>query len=219
MGSLVKGKTTPASQLRRKWDRLLDSFQARGEPAETVWTDLVMHYSEDGRYYHTLNHVHHVLTTAEMVQTHARNFSAVQWAVWFHDVVYDPRLSNNEEKSATYAGRTLSKLKIPHETTAAVERLILLTKTHQTTADDADGHVMLDADLAILGSDPARYQRYARAIRQEFSFVPEPVYRKSRRRILAQFLRRDRIYYTDELFRSREKQARRNIEREMALLG
>jgi predicted metal-dependent HD superfamily phosphohydrolase len=46
----------------------------------------------------------------------AINFPAIQLAAWFHDVIYDPRAKDNEEKSAEYAVASLSQFEIPKTT-------------------------------------------------------------------------------------------------------
>src|SRR5262249_31459408 len=98
-----------------------------------------------------------------------------------------------------------------------VVQLILATKSHQTDAD-ADTAVLLDADLAILGAEPAHYDRYTEAIRREYSWVPEAAYRAARASILLQFLKRPTIYRTPPLLAPHEEQARENLEREIARL-
>src|SRR5947209_4025145 len=77
-----------------------------------------------------------------------------------------------------------------------VARLVLLTKTHATGPDDRSGQALLDADLAVLGADPADYDRYAADIRREYAWVPEDAYRDGRRRVLEGFLRRPRLFQT-----------------------
>lgn len=208
-----------ARPLRQQWRTLWQSLSTNEELIHSLFADVAAHYSEDGRYYHTLDHVDYVLATAQRLRDEARDFTAVQLALWFHDVIYDPRAADNEEKSAAYAEQALRRLQLAPETIAHVSQLILATKTHQTAVNDVDTHIVLDADLAILGAERQAYARYARDIRREFDFVSEPAYRQGRRRILAQFLRRDRIYRTGLLFATRETRARQNITWEMAVLS
>lgn len=46
--------------------------------------------------------------------------AAVDWAVWFHDVIYDPRSDSNEAASATLAGEMLTAAGLPAEKVAKV---------------------------------------------------------------------------------------------------
>jgi predicted metal-dependent HD superfamily phosphohydrolase len=175
-------------------------------------------YAEPWRFYHTLDHVGSVLDLIDWLERLAVNPAAVRMAAWFHDVVYDPRAKDNEERSADFAAEALPKLAVPEETVAEVRRLILLTKTHATTADDRDGHILLDADLAVLGAAAEKYRQYAAAIRREYDWVPETEYRTGRAAVLRRFLERDRIYFTEPMYAEREAAARRNLLAEIAQL-
>ena len=83
-------------------------------------------------------------------------------AAWLHDVIYDSRASDNEERSAEYAHNVLKRLGVSRDVREEVARLILLTRTHETSPDDTDGQILLDADLAILGEDEAAYDAYVK---------------------------------------------------------
>ena len=85
------------------------------------------------------------------------------------------------------AERLCKELSIPEGHRVAA--LIMKTKTHDA-GDDADAQVLLDADLAILGASEPAYLDYAKKIRQEYAWVPEPEYRQGRRRVLESFLSR-----------------------------
>jgi predicted metal-dependent HD superfamily phosphohydrolase len=160
-----------------------------------------------------------VLVTAVTLQPLADDFTALQLAAWFHDAVYDPRAADNEARSAAYATASLAALKLPPAQISSVERLILATRSHLAEPGDHDAHVLLDADLAILGSEPEQYDAYAHAIRQEYGWVPETEYRYGRGQVLAQFLARDRIYYTQAMTTLYEQAARRNLQRELTHLS
>jgi predicted metal-dependent HD superfamily phosphohydrolase len=110
-------------------------------------------------------------------------------------------------------------LHVPAATVAAVAQLIVQTKTHHVSSKDRDGCVLLDADLAILGAPAADYRAYARAIRQEYAWVPDEHYRTGRQEVLRSFLQRERIYKTEQLHQESEAQARRNLEEEIRRLG
>src|SRR5690606_24928295 len=76
----------------------------------------------------------------------------------------------------------------------------------------------LDIDCAILGAPEPEYEGYSCRIRMEYSFIPFSVYAEGRRRVLLDFLSRDRIYYTDHFYALYEEQARKNISREIETL-
>ncbi|HEY9743623.1 MAG TPA: hypothetical protein V6C90_24315, partial [Coleofasciculaceae cyanobacterium] len=168
----------------------------------------------------------HILETIEQMRRHsstqavvAINFPAIQLAAWFHDVIYDPRAKDNEEKSAEYAVASLSQFEIPRTTVERVKTLILNTKTHQAQPDDIDSKILLDSDLAILGSSELEYRAYAKAIRQEYSWVSDKLYQVTRKQVLQFFLQRKRIYFTEQFFLTFEVRARRNLQAEITNLS
>jgi predicted metal-dependent HD superfamily phosphohydrolase len=199
--------------LRLNWRDLLGAWGVDSALADRTFEEVRTHYAGPGRFYHTLDHVQNVLRTVESLGSYARNLNAVRLAAWLHDVIYDSRASDNEERSADYAERLCEQLSITEGRLVAA--LIRKTKTHDA-AEDADAQVLIDADLAILGGNKSAYRLYAEQIRHEYAWVPEPEYRMGRRHILERFLRRPRIFH----FLSRlEAAARRNIAAEIAQLA
>ncbi len=206
--------------LKSGWESLLQTFHVDPKLSKKVLFELVSAYCSKERYYHTLGHIQRVLETVEGMRSLARNFPAIQFAAWFHDAIYEPTAKDNEERSAEYAAAALHKLQIPQPTIAAVTAMILYTKSHQVSADDIDSHILLDADLAILGSDEPEYKFYAGAIRREYGWMPEEEYQRGRVQVLLNFLKRDRIYFTkNSVFDELEARARRNILAEIKILS
>ncbi len=201
--------------LYSSWLGLGRSLEVEPVAGQKAFDDLAAAYSSPGRYYHTLEHIYHVLSTIKTLQSQAKDLTALQLAAWFHDVVYDSQAQDNEEKSADYADRLLQSLEIPSNKIAATSHLIRNTKHHQAASDDIDSQILLDADLAILGTNLVQYQEYARAIRQEYAWVPEAQYFRARRQVLERFLQRERIYFTDWMFEVAELAARHNLQAEI----
>jgi predicted metal-dependent HD superfamily phosphohydrolase len=209
---------TKRAALQAAWGRLLSGLRCPAASAEEAFADLAHCYAEAGRHYHTLDHVTDVLETVRSLGA-SEATPALLLAVWFHDAVYDSRAADNEERSAAIARSLLGPLGVPEAVLSETERLILLTKTHRTSPDDRAGLVLVDADLAILGAPPAVYDAYSRAIRQEYTWVAEEDYRAGRRGVLEGFLRRPRIFSTEEMFQRAENAARENLRREIAALS
>ncbi len=186
--------------------------------ANTLFVDVTARYEEDGRFYHTLHHIQNVLNILDTLRPYAVDFTAVQLAAWYHDVIYKPGTSDNEERSAQYAGQMLTQLSIPETTISNVQRMIRATTHKPPLPDDIDCQILLDADLATFASDWDLQEEIEHAIRQEFAFVPENVFREGRQQVLQQFLQRDRIYLTDSMYATHEERARENISRAIATL-
>lgn len=213
----MKRYTTAISieALKASWENLLQSFIVDPKISQKIFFELVTAYSSTGRFYHTLKHIQQLLETLEQMQPLAQNFPAIQLAAWFHDVIYNSKSQDNEERSAEYAATALTKLKIPITTVESVQNFILNTKNHQAPPSDINSQILLDADLAILGSPELEYKAYTQAIRQEYSWVNEQSYRVGRKQVLSNFLHRKRIYLTKQMFLSLEASARRNMQNEI----
>ncbi|HEY9612956.1 hypothetical protein [Allocoleopsis sp.] len=212
-------KITAVETLKSNWETLLQPFLVEPYVKQKVFFDLVTAYSGADRFYHTLEHIEKVINTIEQMKSLSLNFPSVQLAAWFHDVIYDPKAKDNEDKSVEYAESALNLLKIPKPTIENVKNLILSTKTHQASPTDIDSQILLDADLAILGSDEQDYQTYAQSIRQEYAWMSDVDYRMGRKQVLQSFLQRSRIYVTDFLFAKLEEKARQNLRWEVAALS
>jgi predicted metal-dependent HD superfamily phosphohydrolase len=206
------------SSLFCQWQHTLSNFEVDQVAADKAFNLLVEAYCSSDRYYHTLKHIYHVLKIIDNLEAHTINLAAVQLAAWFHDVVYDTKAENNEEKSADYACELLSSFGIPPSNIIAVTCLIINTKNHQAAADDFDSQVLLDADLAILAANPVQYREYALYIRQEYAWVSEAEYIVGRVHVLESFLQRQRIYFTSLMFEVGEKAARYNLNAEIQFL-
>ena len=63
--------------------------------------------------------------------------------------------------SADLAATVLTGLGVPVGNVDEVRRLVLLTAGHTATADDRNGALLCDADLAILAAVPDAYDEYA----------------------------------------------------------
>jgi predicted metal-dependent HD superfamily phosphohydrolase len=177
--------------------------------------ELVAAYAAPGRHYHDLKHIEDCLgLLAHVDGLSAAERDILTEAIWWHDVVYDPTRSDNEELSAE-----LAEQHVRPELRDEVGRLIRLTRTHQVEPADRLGAILISVDLGILGAEPARYDAYAAAIRKEFAHVADGDYRAGRSRVLRQFAARP-VIFPDPFFAARyDRQARENLARELASLS
>ena len=203
--------------MENRWQDLVSLIQDDQQLVEAAFDGLVARYGENGRFYHNLHHIESVLDHIQPFLAHSENRAALQFAAWFHDVIYDAPRHDNEAQSALFAQESLAKLGLQETEINEVERLIMLTFGHKTAVSDKDGHILLDADLAILASEPATYDDYAQAIRQEYAHVPDESYRVGRAQVLKSLGERPYLYMLPE-HQSWEAKARGNIQREIAAL-
>ncbi|MER7752696.1 hypothetical protein [Kitasatospora sp. NPDC097643] len=208
----------PTDALLADWTALLHRCAATTDP-EPYGRELLRRWSEPQRRYHTTAHLHAALRHVDDLAGHADDPDAVRLAAWFHDAVYRPDRSENEERSAALAVRALTAAGLPAARVAEVERLVLLTVTHRPGAGDRDGEVLCDADLAVLGGTPEAYAAYAAAVRAEYAFVPEPDFRAGRARVLRQLLALPALYRTPTADARFTAAARRNLAAELDSLA
>lgn len=210
---------TLKANLETSFGKLLHEFSAdEAQIAEIVFY-VISKYSEKHRFYHNLSHINALLSDAESFKEKFADYEGALLAIWFHDVIYEPQSSNNEAESAKIAVRHLSALEVSETTIEKVEKMILATRKHEAKELDSDGKLFLDLDLAILGAAESVYQKYTKAVRAEFAFVPWFLYRRERAKILNGFLNREFIYFSDELRGKSERAARRNIANEIKELS
>ncbi|MCF3650040.1 HD domain-containing protein [Synoicihabitans lomoniglobus] len=203
---------------RVAWDRLWGRW---GVAANTdVWfARITAAYGEPRRHYHNLQHVDACLEQAEALQETASDIDAVRAALWFHDVVYDPKSHTNEQDSALLFQEFAQAVGLGADRVCEVQRLIELTAGHVVAVNDRNGAVMADADLAVLGASAEAYRDYADAIRSEYAFVEESNYARGRREVLERFLERSVIYQTSWMRDRYEQQARLNLRSEIEKLS
>lgn len=185
---------------------IADSLERLGLPA-AVTAAWIARLGERHRHYHTLSHVAHMLANLPEADA-ARELIA---AIWLHDIVYDPRAADNEERSAEQALRDLAGTDIDG---ALVAALIMGTRRHEPGSDMQN--LLNDLDLGIFGAPRAAYARYRDRIRREYGFVPEHVYRPNRALVLERY-DATRIFRTPA-FAAREAAAHANLRWEIAAL-
>jgi predicted metal-dependent HD superfamily phosphohydrolase len=169
--------------------------------------ELLARWQEPQRRYHDLTHLRRML---DVLSPEAP--VEVRLAAWYHDAVYDPQAPDNEERSAALATEQLARLGVD---AGEVVRLVLLTRDHAVAAGDANGALLCDADLSILAATGPEYDAYARAVREEYSFVPGAAFRAGRAAILRQLLALPALFHAHPEW---EQPARANLRREIAVL-
>ena len=180
--------------------------------------ELTKKYGEPGRFYHGLLHIEDCLEQLKNVpDLFCEDGESVELALWFHDVIYDPKRGDNESASAYLAAEWLAEINVAPSKIERVKQLIQITG-HRGEPKNPGEELIADIDLSILGINTDYYERYAAAIRQEYAHVPDAEYRDGRASILRGFLDREWIFRT-EFFRVKyEAAARKNIESEIRSL-
>lgn len=187
---------------------------------DDIETSLTRMYEELHRSYHGIAHIRRMLDMFTTYEKHLVNGQAVYWAIWFHDAVYDPKSSTNEEDSAKLAEDWLTKIGASPRVIQLATSYILATKKHELPAysTDEDCAWFLDFDLATLGAPTYNYGVYQRQIRLEYSFVPDMEYKTGRVKVLEYFMARSNantLFHTATFKKKYGKRAAINLSQEL----
>ena len=199
------------TKLKTRWINLFQQY-ADADYLCKGFDDLVQRYAEPHRHYHTLVHVVTCLNIFDKAIDNISDSFCVETAIWFHDVIYTPQKGDNEYASAKHAKSFLSNIHVEEEKISKIENLICLTK-HPTSPSSDDEKYLIDIDLMILGAEPEIYEEYDRSIKKEYSFVPNLLYKKGRKKLLKSFIEKNSIYETNFFIQRFEKQARDNLKK------
>ena len=95
------------SDLIASWNRAWQGLDAIGD-GSTTYAALLARYSEPHRHYHTMQHLAECLDAFSSVASLAEHPAELEFALWFHDAIYDVKRSDNEEQSALWARSELT---------------------------------------------------------------------------------------------------------------
>ncbi len=204
--------------LKQEWLNLTSKYNSDESISHDIFSKIEKNYSSKKRAYHTTKHIEALLKVISEFSDKISELDSIKFAVWFHDVIYKAWRKDNEEKSSDLAISSLKKLGVDKIKIEKTSKLILLTKSHDSSLDDFDEKIFIDADLSILGVDNNTYEQYSKNIRKEYFFVPENIYKKGRIAVINSFLQKESIYKTDEMIAKFESSARINLEKELNFL-
>ena len=185
---------------------------------EVLLRDLIARYSEPHRKYHTMQHLEECFAKLQELRALARKPEEIELALWFHDAIYDTRRKDNEEKSARWARSSVLEAGVAASAGDRVYELVMATR-HNAVPAGIDAQILVDVDLSILGVSPAGFDEYERQIREEYAWVPGVLFRRERRRVLEDFLKRQTIFQSRQFIAAYETQARANLRRSIEKLG
>lgn len=194
---------------RKHWESSLLQAHLCIAHREDVYVLLSRAYSESQRYYHTHQHIVECLTHFHQIQHLLYDPLAVEIAIWFHDVVYDPKALDNELQSAALMKQVCLGF-LSKERLEKVYEWILATQKHQAS-EDVDLNYVLDIDLAILGSKSDRFTAYERQIQLEYAWVETNIYHMKRHAVLEHFFAIQPLFQTVYFQENLENQAKQNL--------
>lgn len=223
-------------RLLRAWEA---AFAPRLEKAPATFQQqvaelgesLLQAWEQPHRAYHHSGHLSQMLTDLDRLYAYRTQGStplALVLAAWFHDAVYEGAPGEDERRSEQLANISLEPLVtaglLSGDELQMVSLLVRATATHKLpeSADlpagyePADIQFFLDADMAILAADSARYRRYLRGVRSEYSHFDDEAFRAGRMTFLRLILGRKRIFLSEEGLQLWEEPAQTNLQAELS---
>jgi len=206
--------------LEKRWFALVAELSPTTpiEIVEKWWQIIASAYSEKHRHYHTLEHINFGLLRIDKFTNQFHEPKAVEFAWWFHDIVYVLKSKTNEHDSSVLAVTAAHELGLPKTFTTKVESLVMAT-VHPQVPEGHDKRLLHDIDISILGENWDTQLKYREKIRAEYLTVYTPdQFQVGRTNFLKEILASEFIFCTDLFQTLFEKQARENIAKELCEL-
>lgn len=139
-------------------------------------------WNESHRHYHTLNHLNDLI---EQINENKGKFSEKEYeklmlTALFHDCVYDPISSTNEEDSAKFLMECV--IDKSNSDILDVKQMILDTKTHNSTTNLSESFNKFD--MSIVERDFDQLLEWEKGISEEYSVYPKDQYKMGRIKFL-----------------------------------
>ncbi len=165
----IDSKLSTKDYLQQRWRLTLTRLQTKPSLGARPFDEILRRYSEETRYYHTTEHLRFGFQVLdEVFPSKEPNIGLIDLAFWYHDFVYDPKLHDNEAKSAFVAeDRALRGLGLSDQDSIKIALLIRATD-HKNPPKSREAEILLDIDLAILGATPEEFDHYENGIWEEF---------------------------------------------------
>ena len=216
-------------RLKHVEDPAASQAQLTAQVAE-LGENLLQAWEHPHRAYHHSGHLSQMLADLDRLYAAYPQGStplAPVLAAWFHDAVYEGAPGEDERRSEQLAGASLEPLVaadlLSGEELQMVRLLVRATATHELpeSAELPAGYAVtdieffLDADMAILAVEPARYHRYLRGVRSDYSHFDDEAFYTGRTTFLRSILERERIFLSEQGLQLWEEPARANLQAEL----
>jgi predicted metal-dependent HD superfamily phosphohydrolase len=143
---------------------------------------LLSMWNESHRHYHNLNHLNDLI---DQINENKSKFSEKEYeklmlAALFHDCVYDPMSSTNEEDSADFFLEC--SVDKSNSDVLEVKQMILDTKYHNSITNLSESFNKFD--MSIVERDFDQLLEWETGIREEYSGYEKDVYKRGRLKFL-----------------------------------
>jgi predicted metal-dependent HD superfamily phosphohydrolase len=101
------------SHLSPYWVHLAGRYTGDTGLIHQCFSEIEKAYNCTGRHYHNLRHIQDLLNLSSQYQPYLYDKDTIDFAIFYHDIIYDVSKSDNEERSAGIAESRLKALKLP----------------------------------------------------------------------------------------------------------
>jgi pantetheine-phosphate adenylyltransferase len=140
---------------------------------------VLVRYEEKHRYYHTLEHI---ISLMNILDRKKSLDDELFLTTVYHDAVYDPKRSDNEDRSAELFISESGGANITREQAKEIKKIILATKEH--SSHDQRSKDFMDADLNILWSPLEEQIHHENLVFKEYQFMNYKKYVPERIKVL-----------------------------------
>lgn len=143
---------------------------------------LLSMWNESHRHYHNLNHLNDLINQINENKSKysEKEYEKLMITALFHDIVYDPTSSTNEEDSANFLMECVSDKS--NKDILEVKQMILDTKTHNSTTSLSES--FNNYDMSIVERDFDQLLEWENGISQEYSKYDRDIYKSGRVKFL-----------------------------------
>ncbi len=147
--------------------------------------DILKRWSEPQRFYHTTKHLEDLLNKINQRKESLSlsDYEKLIIVALFHDIVYNPYSSTNEEDSAKFFTDHISKNDV---TVDEIKQAILDTKSHTPT--NFISRIFSDLDMSIVEGNYDELLEWESGIYNEFKMVGNDMYKSGRLSFLSSLL-------------------------------
>jgi pantetheine-phosphate adenylyltransferase len=135
-------------------------------------------WNESGRYWHTLDHLNDLIS---QIDKNKDKYTELEYEKLilislFHDVIYDPSRTDNEERSAEFLMKCVKNKY--NKDILDIKQAILDTKSNTSNNELSEDFISYDMD--ILNRPLNDLIQWEKSIRSEYGIYPDKKYKKGR---------------------------------------
>ena len=200
-------------ELHDRFESLMKRL-APAAPRASAFSTLFTGWSEPHRHAHTVDHLMRCLDILDAHVPNQAHKDTIEYALWYHRLIYNTLWGDNERRGAREAERALQSAGLP-----ALGRQVstmILASSRPSSPPAGETAVLVDIGRSILGAPRDEFIAFERGLRMEYRWVPGWMYVKRRRRYFQELLDKPTIFLTPEFQATFERKARENLRRDDA---